>query len=421
MLRAWGQPMRPIRLPEPAIKLSETPEIFESGFYGVIKRAIIIGNGFAGAENQCIGLVRAIGLSGRHSIYRVTRPRGGINEWLHWLPISLHKKVDYFITQVFGYSQFQLVAPETSGLSQVLEADARQIAKMAYQTFEREGPLLVVASGRDTISAASSIKRLAPENVFVVQIQHPRTHLNRFDMVITPCHDYYPLTPHAQEQIPWFLRRWITPREPPDQHVVLTVGALHQADSAALRNAASVWHDELAVLPKPLFVVNVGGPTSNCTYGVDLAKQLTAMLQGVIWSCGSIRVSFSRRTPEKVAKIIVNKFSNNPKVFIWNGEDPNPHMGHLAWADAFLITADSVSMLSEACSTGKPVYVIGAERCTWKFAYFQKSLQERGVVRPFTGKEDISENWSYPPLNDLAEAANWVKKALAERGWRLCS
>jgi len=31
---------------------------------------------------------------------------------------------------------------------------------------------------------------------------------------------------------------------------------------------------------------------------------------------------------------------------------PNPHMGHLAWADAFVITADSVSMLSEACSTG---------------------------------------------------------------------
>lgn len=57
----------------------------------------------------------------------------------------------------------------------------------------------------------------------ILQIQHPRTHLNRFDMVITPCHDYYPLTPHAQEQIPGFLRRWITPREPPDQHVVCTL------------------------------------------------------------------------------------------------------------------------------------------------------------------------------------------------------
>lgn len=38
----------------------------------------------------------------------------------------------------------------------------------------------------------------------------------------------------------------------------------------------------------------------------------------------------------------------------------------------------------------KPVYVIGADRCTWKFADFQKTLRERGVVRPFTGKEDVS-------------------------------
>ncbi|AQK97836.1 Mitochondrial fission protein ELM1 [Zea mays] len=33
-------------------------------------------------------------------------------------------------------------------------------------------------------------------------------------------------------------------------------------------------------------------------------------------------------------------------------EEPKPNKGHLAWADAFVITADSISMLSEACSTG---------------------------------------------------------------------
>ncbi|KAK9290696.1 hypothetical protein L1049_008870 [Liquidambar formosana] len=295
---------------------------------------------------------------------------------------------------------------DSAGLADILEADAKQIAKMARETFEKDGPLLVVASGQDTISVTSSIKQLAQENVFVVQIQHPRSRLNRFDLVITPRHDYYSLTPHAREQIPWFLRRWITPREPPDRHVVLTVGALHQADSAALRSAASAWHDELAPLPKPLLVVNIGGPTRHCRYGADLAKQLTALLQNVLWSCGSLRISFSRRTSQKVSKILVREFSNHPKVYIWDGEDPNPHMGHLAWADAFVITADSV---------------IGAERCTWKFADFHKRLQERGVVRPFTGIEDISESWGYPPLNDAAEAASRVHEALAERGWQLRS
>ncbi|XP_022935406.1 mitochondrial fission protein ELM1-like isoform X2 [Cucurbita moschata] len=346
---------------------------------------------------------------------RVMRPRGGINRWLHWLPVSVHKKLDIFIRQIFGMP----LLTKKSGLSHVLEADAKQIAKVARETFDKDGPLLVIASGRDTISVASSIKRFAPENVFVVQIQHPRSRLDRFDLVIAPRHDYYSLTPQAQQQIPWLLRRWITPCEPPGKNVVLTVGALHQADFAALRCAASTWHDELAYLPKPLLVVNIGGPSSNCRYGVDLAKQLATMLQNVLWSCGSVRISFSRRTPEKISKLLVEEFSTHPKVFIWDGEGPNPHLGHLAWADAFVITADSVSMLSEACSTGKPVYVIGADRCTWKFADFQKSLAEQGVVRPFTGKEVISESWSYSPLNDTADAANRVNSALAAHGWRI--
>ncbi|KAK1274766.1 hypothetical protein QJS04_geneDACA011724 [Acorus gramineus] len=421
--------MRTIRLPEPPTPPVGMPEIFERGVYSVVRRAVVIGNGFAGAENQCVGLVRALGLSERQSLYRVIRPRGGINEWLWWLPVSLHKRLDFAIRWIFAGSRFSVVFRGqkpfsflnggTTGLSSILEADARQIATMARETFEKEGPLLVVASGWDTISVASSIRRLAPHNVFVVQIQHPRRNLSRFDLVVTPQHDYYSLTPSGQQEVPQFLKRWITPREPPSRNVVLTVGALHQADSVALRVAAARWHDEMAPLPKPLLIVNIGGPTHHVKYGTDLAKQLTAKLQNVLASCGSVRISFSRRTPFKVSSVISKEIGHHPKVYIWDGEEPNPHMGHLAWADAFVITADSVSMLSEACGTGKPVYVIGSERCKWKFSAFHKVLRERGVVREFTGKEDISDSWSYPPLNDTLEAASRVREALAERGWTL--
>ncbi|OWM73635.1 mitochondrial fission protein ELM1 [Punica granatum] len=425
--------MKPIRLPEPPSPTFGVPEIFEAGAYSIVRRAIIIGNGSPGAENQSIGLVRALGLLDKHVLYRVTRPKGGVNEWLHWLPVSVHKNLDFILRQLFGYTQLWLTARGRKpvivrsengkgvGLSTILEADVKKIVSTARETYEKDGPLLVVASGRDTISVASSIKRLASQNVFVIQILHPRTRLDRFDLVITPKHDYYPLTPQAQQQVPRFLRLWMTPREPPDGHVVLTLGALHQIDSTVLRNEASAWHDEFAPLPKPLLVVNIGGPISNCRYGVDLAKQLIANLLSVLASCGSVRVSFSNKTPAKVSNFIVKQLGDNPKVYIWDGKEPNPYMGHLAWADAFVITADSVSMISESCSTGKPVYVMGAERCTWKYAEFHKSLRDRGVVRPFLGTEDMSESWSYPPLNDTAEAANQVRKALAERGWSIRS
>lgn len=60
--------MRPIRLPEPPSGSIGMPEIFEGGL-NVIRRAVVIGNGFAGSENQSIGLVRALGLSDKQTIY----------------------------------------------------------------------------------------------------------------------------------------------------------------------------------------------------------------------------------------------------------------------------------------------------------------------------------------------------------------
>ncbi|KAK1429850.1 hypothetical protein QVD17_12121 [Tagetes erecta] len=82
--------------------------------------------------------------------------------------------------------------------------------------------------------------------------------------------------------------------------MVVTVGALHQLDLTTLRNAAIAWHDEFAPLPKPLIVGNFGGPTSCCKYGIDLSKQLTTYLRGVLDSRGSVKISLSWRTPYKM-------------------------------------------------------------------------------------------------------------------------
>lgn len=57
--------------------------------------------------------------------------------------------------------------------------------EMPNQFICRGGPLLVVASGRDTISVASSIKRLAPENVFLVQVKPFTYYLLCLDVYIS--------------------------------------------------------------------------------------------------------------------------------------------------------------------------------------------------------------------------------------------
>lgn len=74
---------------------------------------------------------------------RVMRPRGGINEWLHWLPISVHKKLDLLIKKIFGDSSRKVegkngmpLLTKKTGLPHVLEADAKQIAKVARETLD---------------------------------------------------------------------------------------------------------------------------------------------------------------------------------------------------------------------------------------------------------------------------------------------
>jgi len=59
------------------------------------------------------------------------------------------------------------------------------------------------------------------------QIQHPRSRLDRFDLVVTPRHDYYALTASGQQEIPRLFRRWITPQEPPRSNVVCCLFHTH--------------------------------------------------------------------------------------------------------------------------------------------------------------------------------------------------
>lgn len=79
---------------------------------------------------------------------RVTRPRGGINEWLHWLPVSVHKKLYIVLSQIYSYSRILFAGRGkklmplpaengVAGLSSILEPDVKKIVAMARETFEK--------------------------------------------------------------------------------------------------------------------------------------------------------------------------------------------------------------------------------------------------------------------------------------------
>ena len=124
-----------------------------------------------------------------------------------------------------------------------------------------------------------------------------------------------------------------------------------------------------------------------------------------------IAITPSRRTePEIVAQLRARLIGRN--AYIWDGTGDNPYFGLLGAADAILVTADSVSMISEAAATGKPVHIVDLDGGSAKFDRFHRAMRDAGIARPFTG--EIGQ-WRYDPPDDTARAAAEIKRRLALR------
>jgi mitochondrial fission protein ELM1 len=82
----------------------------------------------------------------------------------------------------------------------------------------------------------------------------------------------------------------------------------------------------------------------------------------------------------------------------------------MANADAIVVTADSVNMVSEAVATGAPVHVFELPRGSARHRVFLDELRRRGLVRPFRGR---LEAWAYEPLDTTPLVARALGEGLA--------
>jgi uncharacterized protein len=238
-------------------------------------------------------------------------------------------------------------------------------------------PDLVIGCGRNTVGPVLAIRRAGGGRTLAAQIQDPRFGRSEFDMLFIPAHD-----------------RLRGPR------TVVTRGAIHRVTPERLA-AERRRFPALEALAGPVLGVLIGG--SNRAYRLDLRRlgEIAEMIATVLRRTGgSAVVTPSRRTGERGLAVLRERLAGLP-VSIWDGAGDNPYYAYLAIADALLVTADSVSMISEAAATGKPVHIIGLAGGDAKFSRFHETMQKAGITRPFTGE---IECWSYPPTDDTARA-----------------
>ena len=247
-------------------------------------------------------------------------------------------------------------------------------------------PDLWIAAGRATLPLSARVKGWSAGRTAVVQLQDPRWPLRLFDLVIPPAHD-----------------------ELAGPNVFPILGAPHRVTPERLAEAYPAFRLILDPLPSPRVAVLVGGRSKAHDLPADLAAAFGEELAALP---GSLLLTFSRRTPIEVRRLMTGRLDGKPG-WIWNGEGPNPYFAFLEAADAIVVTSDSTNMAVEAASTGKPVLVRAIAGRSPKHERLHAALQARGAVRPFTG---ALETWSYEPLRETERAAAEVIRRLASSG-----
>ncbi len=222
----------------------------------------------------------------------------------------------------------------------LLQASLAGIDKSASDALTPPWPDLIISASARNEPICRWVQQQAAKSghrVRLVHIGRPWQRLDRFDLVIT--------TPQYR-----------LPRRPNVLHNGLT---LHRVTASRLEQEVQHWKARLAHLPSPRIAVMIGGSSGPYILDKNAARRLAVQVNRLASNMGaSLLVTTSARTRPG----ILNEFKSAVTVpayyFEWSkAQKQNPYYAFLGMADQIVVTADSVSMLTEAVATAKPVHI----------------------------------------------------------------
>ena len=251
-------------------------------------------------------------------------------------------------------------------------------------------PDYVIACGRQSVLPALFIKEQwekegVSDQKKLIFLQNPLSHYKKFDVIVCPAHD----------QIA-------------GNNVYPMLGAPHILNDKKLKGAHSNFLSLFQGFQNPKIAVILGGPNKYYDMDMGFVEKLCSDLKALQEKHGaSLLVTTSRRTPRDVVDVLKAMLTHNAYLYV-PGEsvDPNPYLGILAHADVILVSCESISMVSEACFTTKPVYLLKLSQKKpgffkrllgrksggmAKFHHFQKDLLRIKRVEWFLGDVDFEE------------------------------
>ena len=248
------------------------------------------------------------------------------------------------------------------------------LAEQARLPFRPPWPVLAISAGRRSAPVALWLRA---QGVRCVHCMRPGFAESRFDLLVVGRHDAPPAAPN----------------------VLPILGAAHRMSPARLAAAREEW-GMFGVFPEPRVALLLGGPPRAEGLASETAAAIARQVAGF---AGSVLATGSRRTGRAAEASVAEVLAPMPHhLHRWMEGGRNPYAGILAWADAVVVTGDSVSMISEALATAAPVFIADPGGLGERHRRLHESIYAARQARPLA---EAPTPFTREPLDETGRIA----------------
>jgi hypothetical protein len=261
---------------------------------------------------------------------------------------------------------------------------SRLILKNEQYITENEKFDLVISCGRKSVIPSIFIKK-KNKKIFTIHTQDPKVRFNNFDLIVAPEHDKLK-----------------------GENIITSKGAIHYITRLEIEKARSYLLDKIQ--NEKIVSLILGGPNKYYNFSNEELNNIFREIKSSFISLGYKAIIIpSMRTPKRIIDLAINEFLTDG--FVVNSVDKQAYLSSLAIANNIVVTCDSTSMISEAATSGKPIFVahMQPKRNNYRFKRFYKLFRELGVIRNLGEK---IENWTYDSFNEAERIAAIINSRL---------
>ena len=244
---------------------------------------------------------------------------------------------------------------------------------------------IVISCGRKSVIPSIYLKQKFKNKIMNIHIQDPKVSLNNFDYVVIPEHDGLI-----------------------GKNVLTSKGAIHYLRNDELNK--NIHYLKPRINKERIITLIIGGPNKYYDFNEQLISEIFKKIEINFIEKGFQLIFIpSMRTPKKIIDFAKDYFDKNQ--IIITEIDKQAYLSSLKLADYIIVTCDSISMISEAAMTGKPIYVAQMTpiRNNDRFKKFFKLFKSLNIVRDLETSVDY---WNYEKLNETDKISRYIKNQI---------